>query len=64
MFIFQASAEKSHKHLVNQLNDLNKRVEEANLTLGDFEQNKRRVAGENSDLLRQLQVKIFCIINL
>merc|ERR1739848_195 len=51
----KASAEKSHKQLLAQLNDLNKKVEEANLTLGDFEQNKRRLAGENADLLRQLQ---------
>ena len=47
-----------------QLNDLNKKVEEANLTLGDFEQNKRRLAGENADLLRQLQVGIQSIISL
>merc|ERR1719431_1550950 len=40
----KASAEKSHKQLLAQLNDLNKKVEEANLTLGDFEQNKRRLA--------------------
>merc|ERR1719431_102675 len=50
-----ASAEKSHKQLLAQLNDLNKKAEEANLTLGDFEQNKRRLAGENADLLRKLQ---------
>merc|ERR1712038_1665503 len=30
-------------------------VEEASLTLGDFENNKRKVAAENADLLRQLQ---------
>merc|ERR1712156_398507 len=29
--------------------------EEANLTLGDFENNKRKIAAENADLLRQLQ---------
>merc|ERR1712088_298910 len=33
----KASAEKSNKTLVAQLNDVNKKVEEANLTLGDFE---------------------------
>ena len=37
------------------MNDTNKRVEEANLTLGDFEAGKRRLAAENQDLLRQLQ---------
>merc|ERR1712136_280310 len=33
----KASAEKSNKNLCAQLNDCNKKVEEANLTLGDFE---------------------------
>ena len=37
------------------LNDLNKKVEEANLTLGDMEGSKRRLTAENADLLRQLQ---------
>merc|ERR1712066_826671 len=36
-------------------NDVNKKVEEANLTLGDFENSKRKLAAENADLLRQLQ---------
>jgi myosin heavy chain 6/7 len=40
---------------VAQLNDLTKRVEEANLTLGDMEANKRRTTAENTDLMRQLQ---------
>jgi myosin heavy chain 6/7 len=52
---FKASAEKSLRNLVVQLNDLNKKVEEANLTLGDFEAGKRRITAENADLLRQLQ---------
>ena len=34
------------------LNDLNKRIVEANLTLGDFENSKRKIASENADLLR------------
>merc|ERR1711962_1035791 len=51
----KASAEKSNKNLITNLNDVNKKVEEANLTLGDFENNKRKVAAENADLLRQLQ---------
>ena len=37
------------------LNDLNKKVEEANLNLGDIEAGKRRISAENADLLRQLQ---------
>merc|ERR1711881_337175 len=48
----KASSEKSNKNLVGQLNDLSKKVEEANMTLGDFESQKRRLAAENGDLLR------------
>ena len=33
------------------LNDLNKRIEEANMTLGDFENAKRKVAAENGGTL-------------
>merc|ERR1712001_163012 len=38
----KASAEKSNKGLLGSLNDANKKVEEASLTLGDFENNKRK----------------------
>merc|ERR1711981_1524116 len=48
----KASVEKSNKNLVGALNDLSKKVEEANMTLGDFESQKRRYAAENGDLLR------------
>merc|ERR1711902_107357 len=34
---------------------VNKKVEEANLTLGDFENHKRKIAAENADLPRQVQ---------
>merc|ERR1712109_49099 len=51
----KASAEKSNKSLVSQLNEVNKKVEEANLTLGDSENAKRKLAAENADILRQLQ---------
>merc|ERR1712241_1465169 len=51
----KASAEKSNKNLIATLNERNKKVEEANLTLGDFENGKRKMAAENADLLRQLQ---------
>merc|ERR1712018_681169 len=51
----KASAEKSNKNLCNQLNEANKKVEEANLTLGDFENAKRKMAAENADLLRSVQ---------
>merc|ERR1712141_964304 len=42
-------------NLISTLNEGNKKVEEANLTLGDFENGKRKIAAENADLLRQLQ---------
>merc|ERR1712168_833119 len=51
----KASAEKCNKALITQLNEANKKVEEANLTLADFETGKRKLAAENADLLRQLQ---------
>merc|ERR550539_1654079 len=51
----KASAEKSTKNLVGNLNEANKKVEEANLTLGDMDGAKRKLASENADLLRQLQ---------
>ena len=51
----QASTEKSNKNLINNLNECNKKVEEANLTLGDIDNAKKKMALENSDLLRSLQ---------
>merc|ERR1711974_429302 len=51
----KASAEKANKTLIVQLNEANKRVEESNLNLGEYENNKRKIAAENSDLLRSLQ---------
>merc|ERR1712051_761706 len=51
----KASAEKSNKNLIASLNDVNKKVEEATLTIGDFENTKRKLSAENADILRQLQ---------
>merc|ERR1719225_880351 len=51
----KASGEKSHKNLLDSLNAIGKKVEEANLTLGDFDAAKRKLTGENADVLRQLQ---------
>merc|ERR1719228_1189435 len=48
----QASSDKSNKNLIVGLNDINKKVEEANLTLGDYEAIKRKIATENADMLR------------
>ena len=49
------SAEKSNKALIAKLNEGNKKVEESNLTIGDMESNKRKIAAENADHLRHLQ---------
>merc|ERR1712142_425894 len=43
------------KNLVNNMNDINKKIEESHLNLGDAEAQKRRLASENGDLLRQVQ---------
>merc|ERR1712076_255637 len=51
----KASVEKSNKGLIATLNDLNKKVEEANMTINDYEGAKRKIVAENADLLRQVQ---------
>merc|ERR1719323_254665 len=48
-----AVAEMSEQ--IDQLSKMKEKVEEANLTLGDFENAKRKLAAENADILRQLQ---------
>merc|ERR1712033_30097 len=48
----QASADKSNKNLSSTLTEINKKVGEANLNLGDMEAGKRKIAAENADLLR------------
>merc|ERR1712055_493777 len=42
------------ENLMENLNILNKRVDEIKLNLSDYETNKRRMTIENADLLRQL----------
>merc|ERR1719319_484146 len=51
----KAASEKSLRNLQSNVNDLGKKIEEANLTLGDIEGSKRKLAAENAELLRQLQ---------
>ena len=51
----KASSEKSLRNLQGTINGLGKKIEEANLTLGDIEGGKRKLAAENADLLRNLQ---------
>merc|ERR1711963_1009796 len=48
----QASADMSNKKMLEALNAINKKVDDANLTLGDFAASKNKIACENSDLLR------------
>merc|ERR1711970_219748 len=48
----QASQDKSNKALLDQLNATNKRVDAANLTLGDYAMSKNKIANENAELFR------------
>ena len=48
----QASQDKSNKALLDTLNATNKKVDAANLTLGDYGMSKNKIANENSELLR------------
>merc|ERR1719167_525967 len=48
----QASADMANKKAVETLNAINKKVDNANLTLGDYATSKNKIACENSDLLR------------
>merc|ERR1712168_1382073 len=48
----QGSQDKSNKALLDQLNATNKKVDAANLTLGDYAMSKNKVANENAELLR------------
>merc|ERR1711935_430773 len=48
----QASSDKSNKGMLDALNAINKKVDNANLTLGDYANSKNKISCENSDLLR------------
>merc|ERR1719384_154627 len=48
----QAAADKANKGLVDSLNAINKKVDAANLTLGDFGMSMNKIANENGELLR------------
>merc|ERR1712212_1303355 len=48
----QASADKSNKAMLDALNAINKKVDAANLALGDYANSKNKISCENSDLLR------------
>merc|ERR1712228_480293 len=38
------------------LNELNKKIDQANLHLGDYEASKRKLTEENADLMKDLQL--------
>merc|ERR1711863_19807 len=48
----QASSDKSNKTMLEALNAINKKVDNANLTLGDFGMSKNKIANENAELFR------------
>merc|ERR1712050_746377 len=48
----QAQQNKANKALLDTLNATNKKVDAANLTLGDYGMAKNKIANENSELLR------------
>merc|ERR1712198_521276 len=51
----KASVEKQNHLLNQQLGDLTRRCEEANLTLSDFDNAKKKIVVENADILRNLE---------
>merc|ERR1719495_2533748 len=51
----KASVEKQNHLLNQQLHDLTRRCEEANLTLSDFDNAKKKIVVENADILRNLE---------
>merc|ERR1712241_1669327 len=48
----QASVDKANKALVDNLNAINKKVDAANLALGDYGVSKNKISNENGELLR------------
>ena len=51
----KANLEKQNKHLNQQRMDLQRRVEEANLTLIDYDAAKKKVIVENAELLQNIE---------
>jgi myosin heavy chain 6/7 len=51
----KASIEKQNRTLQNQLSDVTRKCEEANLILGDYDNQKKKIIIENADLLRQIE---------
>merc|ERR1719446_1856890 len=51
----KAAAEKVNKQVMNQINDAQAKLDEANRTLNDFDVTKKKLTVENAELLRQLE---------
>ena len=51
----KATVEKQNHLLNQQLSDLTRRCEEANLTLSDFDNSKKKIVIENADILRNIE---------
>merc|ERR1719187_2030647 len=48
----QAAVDKANHNMLDQLNAINKKVDAASLTLGDYAASKNKISNENADLLR------------
>merc|ERR1719381_364601 len=48
----QAAVDKANHKMQEQLNAINKKVDAASLTLGDYAVSKNKISNENADLLR------------
>merc|ERR1711975_152001 len=51
----KASLEKQNSLLTHQLNETNRRCEEANLTLSDYDNSRKKTVVENVELLRSVE---------
>ena len=52
----KSAQEKLNKTMQQNLNDLQTKHEEASRTLSDLDNSKKKLANENSDLSRQLEI--------
>lgn len=55
VFLFQANAEKTVKQQQHVINEYQNKMDEANRTLNDMDAAKKKLAAENTDLLRQVE---------
>merc|ERR1712115_501502 len=48
----QANVDKSNRSMLENLNAINKKVDDYNLSLGDYATSKNKITADNSDLIR------------